>query len=264
MSSTSERWGAWGLRWAGYVAGLWRLLVRAVAAGLDPGPAWPLIRANTVRQVLFTGVEATWVVAALAALIGGLVIVQTLGFMGVAGEQALGTVLELVVIRELGPVMTALIVIGRSGSSITVELGGMRVLGEMELLEAIGVDPARYLILPRMVGVTVAVVGLFVIFDLSALLGGYLVAAAAFDTPFTTFLLLVGQRLSLVDVLGGLIKATVFGLVIAAVSTWQGLSVGGAITEVPQRTLRSVVHSIVAVVALDVLLTLVLYSGTFG
>jgi len=254
--------GIWLVDHVDYVRALFRHLLDTVACIGRPGGEG-LVRRTTMYQLYFTGVDAIFVVASLALVIGAVIIVEALSLLtGIGNEDYLGTVMELVVVRELGPVMTALIVIGRSGSSITVELGNMRVGREVALLESLGIDLQRYLVLPRMVGVTIAIFCLCVVFDVVAVLGGYAVARmVAIDTPLLTFLEIVASHLTLTDLLISVVKTLLFGLVIATVSTYQGMAVHSVVTEVPQATRRSVVHSLVLVVLVDFALSLPLLLG---
>jgi phospholipid/cholesterol/gamma-HCH transport system permease protein len=255
-----DRIGAAALGELRYGLALGAHLVAGLSAGGRAGGERVVQRA-TLYQVYFTGVDAVAVVAALASILGGLVIAQSLGAVsGRGGEVLLGNILEMVVVRELGPLMTAFLVIGRSGSSVAVELGNMQVAGEVDLLRGLGIDIHRYLVFPRLVGITTATFALCLLFDLAAVLGGFAVARMAIDTPASAFLSVVAMHVSPTDLLVSGAKTILFGLWIATVSTWQGLAAGSAITEVPQATRRAVVHSLFGCLVLNLAMTATVYG----
>ncbi len=223
-----------------------------------------VVRRTALYQIYFTGVDAVLVVVSLGLIIGGVVVVQALSILsGTGNEDFLGTLMELVIFREVGPLMAALIVIGRSGSSITVELGNMAVHRELDLLEAMGIDPYRLLVLPRLIGVVAATFCLCMLFDTVAVFGGFGVARLATEISVWQYARIVGWHLTFVDIGLGAVKTVTFGTVIATVSTWQGMAVGRAITEVPQATRRSVIHSLVLCFVVDLLVTVAFY-GVWG
>jgi len=254
--------GSGALAWAGYVRSLYRFFRRflVVLGTTDTGGARVIAR-STLLQMKFTGVDAVGLVAALAALLGAIIVMQALSFLRGGGGAMVGTFIDLLVIRELAPLVTAFIIIGRSGSAITVDIGNMKAHGELDLLDAMGIDPLRYVVAPRMVGVTYAALCLCVVFDLVTIGGGYALASLAVDTPGPIFLAAISENISFVGIGVGLIKSAFFGVIIATISTWQGLAVDGPATLVPIHTQRSVVHSIVACVMVSVIISLVVNIG---
>ncbi len=252
--------GRWAISQVEYVLDLFKFLVRTLAQiGRKEGT--DVVRKTTMYQIYFTGVDAAWVVSGLAVILGGLIIWQSLSLLAITtNEEFLGKVMELVVIRELGPIMTAFIVIGRSASSITVELGNMVVDREVQLLRSMGISPHRYLVLPRMLGVTSAIFCLCLIFDFVAVLGGFVVARLAISMPFWSYLNIVAANLTLTDIAVSGLKTAVFGVIIATVSTYQGLTVQHAVTEVPQATRRCVIHSLVMLLIADVVMAFVFFG----
>lgn len=255
--------GRWFFSQLRYLWNLYKFLVRTIVEiGRPEGRA--IVQKTTMYQIYFTGVDAVWVVSGLAVILGGLIIWQSLNLLAITtNEGFLGKVVELVVIRELGPIMTAFIVIGRSASSITVELGNMVVDREVQLLRSMGIAPHRYLVLPRMLGVTSAIFCLCIIFDFVAVLGGFVVARLAISMPFQTFLDVVSTHLTFTDIAVSGLKTAVFGIIIATVSTYQGLSVQNAVTEVPQATRRCVIHSLVMIVVADGIITAFFFGLAF-
>jgi len=169
-----------------------------------------------------------------------------------------GKVLVWVVFRELGPLLTALIVVARSGTAIAAELGSMKINGELEALEMLGIPGERYLILPRIAGVAAAVVVLTAYFVLTAFVGGFLIASLGHHIPYGQFVQGVVASLGLGEVVVLGIKACAFGLAIPVICCHAGLSVGSSATEIPQAATRAVITSLFAIVLLDGLIT---FSG---
>lgn len=238
-----------------YVVALWRVLVRALSAGVRSEGRTVVHRA-IVSQIYFTGVDAVFIVLMFATGMGGLVILQALVMFSATGNHdVLGGLLRLVLFRELVPVGTALIVIGRSGGPIAVDLANARVAGEHDLLSMMGLDLDRYLLWPRIVGVVVSTVALTLVYAVGAVLGGFVVSSLVTETPFAEYFRLVGVSVLPSDFLLAGVKALVFGTLIGLVSTMQGTGVGRVVTDVPGAVQRSVVQSLRMVLAADLLLT---------
>jgi phospholipid/cholesterol/gamma-HCH transport system permease protein len=210
--------------------------------------------------VLFTGYDALPVVAFIALAIGAIAIIQSLTFLPIFGaESFIGTIIVTVVIRELGPIITAFFVIGRSGTAITTEIGNMVVHHEIEALESVGVDPIRYLVLPRMFGFAAALISLNIYFDVFAILGGFVVAKFVVATSFNTFLARILNTLVLSDVLLSLLKGFVFGILTAVICTFRGFEVVVSPTEVPQQTTKAVLNATAGLFLADGIITLIYY-----
>jgi phospholipid/cholesterol/gamma-HCH transport system permease protein len=212
------------------------------------------------KQVLFTGYDALPVVAFIAMAIGAIAIIQSLNYLPLFGAEGfLGDILVTVIIRELGPLITAFFVIGRSGTAITTEIGNMVVNHEVEALESMGVDPIRYLVLPRTFGFAAALVSLNVYFDIFAILGGFLVAKFVVVTSLATFLTRVMATMVLSDVLISLFKGVLFGSLIALICTFRGFLVKTSTTEVPQQTTKAVLNAISSLFLADGIIAVIYY-----
>lgn len=210
-----------------------------------------------LRQILFTGYEALLLLIIIGTSIGGLIIIQLGPLLQSFGQtQLLYDILVMGVTRELSCVITAFLIVARSGTAISTELGNMKVQQEIELIDSIGISPISYLVVPRMVGVTVACVVLSIYFNLSAFLGGWWVASFVEPIPFSEFSNLLLKSLSLSDIAQTLIKSLWFGILVSLISAYHGLKVERAITEVPQRTIKSVVYAISSIIIFDILITL--------
>ena len=211
-------------------------------------------------QILFTGVDALPVVGAIALMLGLIIIIQagiTLPQVGAGAFPA--KIVELTVVHELGPLLTAFIVIWRSGTAICTELGNMQVGQEIAALEAMGISLVRFLVMPRVAGVIVSMVCLTIYFDLIAILGGFLVAKVHLTIPIQVYLEEIEEALSVSDVLITLIKSVLFGFTIAVICCHHGLSVVSATTEVPQQTTRAMLNTVTACLILDIIVSIGFY-----
>lgn len=213
-----------------------------------------------LTQVLFTGVDALPLIAMVSLAIGAISIIQSLTFLPRFGiDSLLGKLLVTVIIRELGPLLTGFIVIARSGTAITTEIGNMVVSHEIEALEAMGVDPIRYIVIPRIFGVTVSLLGLNIYFTIFAIIGGYLVSKLVLVTSLVVFARKILDSMVLSDVTISLAKGIIFGILISLICSFQGFMVKLSSTEVPQMTTKGVVYAIAAVFLADGIITFIYY-----
>ncbi len=224
---------------------------------------WPrTVRNVLARQILFTGVEATRFISLIALLVGVSIVVQAqIWLLRVGQFELLGPILVAVVIRELAPLLTCFVVIGRSGTAIAAELGNMRVHGEIRLLDAQGLDPFSYLVLPRVLGMMVSVFGLTVVFVVVCFASGYLSGFLIGASPGLPMVFIdsVLGALEPRDVIAFLTKTIIPGLLTGAICCAEGMSVRGAMTEVPQATTRSLVYSVGALFIVSALISLITY-----
>lgn len=191
-----------------------------------------------VEQVYFTAVEALWIVIPISLLLGSMMILQ---LSGVSAQHDLGRITVALLIREFGPLVTALVVILRSATAVTIETGYMKVLREIEALELQGVDPLDILYVPRMIGITVSLFCLITIFCITSVLGGYAIAWALTTLPLQNFLAQIGKAIEGLDIAVVALKALFFGVGITVISLHYGLTVQRGITEVPVATSRGAV-----------------------
>jgi phospholipid/cholesterol/gamma-HCH transport system permease protein len=156
-----------------------------------------LMARTFIQQIYFTGVQSL-----------GLVIIQGIAQLTRVGSRnVLASLLTVVIIREVGPLLTAVVVTLRSGSAIAIEMGYMTVLREIESLEMQGIDPLHFLTLPRLVGVTVAVICLIVFFNVVSIFGGFVVAWTLVDVPFWALFSDLALELNGIDIIVGSVKA---------------------------------------------------------
>jgi phospholipid/cholesterol/gamma-HCH transport system permease protein len=215
----------------------------------------------TLRQVYFTGVQALRVVAVISLALGTVIIVQIgtqLSFLG-GGIEFIVPILVLVLFRELGPLLTAIIVIGRSGTAIATELGNIVIAHELEAIEVMGINPVYFIVTPRIIGVTIAVICLTIIFVTVGLLGGFWVSKLILPITFDAFLRELEVALSAADLLAGFLKSLIFGVLIALTCTYYGLTVRYSSIEVPQAATRGVVSAMMFCFATNALLTVLFY-----
>lgn len=206
-----------------------------------------------LKQIYFTGLEASGVIVSVAALLGVVVITQVGSLVG--GNGALtGKILVWVVMRELAPLLTAIVVIARSGTAIAAELGSMKINGELDSLEMMGIPVRHYLLLPRIVGVTLSVVILVVYFVVSSFTASFLAASLGWHISFEQFSQGILQALGGGEIVMLFGKSVLFGLTISATCCSYGLSVDRSLTEVPQVATRAVMTSLMSLFLLDGLL----------
>lgn len=195
----------------------------------------------------------------LAAALGLVVIGQAVSWLTRVGAiNYLGTIMVIVVVRELGPLIAALLVLARVGTANVVELGTARATGEVEALEALGVDPIHYLVAPRVFGMALGIFSLTVYLILGALVSGYLWAFVQ-DVPLRPrdyFKQLAGA-LSGLDFALLALKTVLFGFIIAIVTCYHGLAQPLRLEEVSHATVRAVAQSVIACVLLDALFIII-------
>ena len=221
--------------------------------------ASPPVRTVFFRQVYFTGIQALARTAAIGALLGVIVLTQVASLVGKNAALG-GQILVWAVIRELGPLFAAIIVISRSSTAVAAELAAMRVNREMEVLRGLGIPPLRYLVVPRVAGIAASLVALTLWFEAVTIAGGLAFSSLVVQLPFLAQLRNIAAALSAQDIGISLLKSALFGLVVAASACHQGLHVGSSITEIPQVTTRAVMQSLTIVVVANVLLTVVFAS----
>ena len=226
--------------------------IAAVVRGLyRPRPVMSVY----LRQIYFTGIEALKVVIPLALLIGTVIVTQIISFAGLESRGLIGKLLVWVVIRELGPLLTAIIIIARSGTAIATELGNMKLNGEIDLLEGMGIPVSHYLIMPRIFGVATAVALLTVYFELVSITGGFLVAVAVWHVDFWQYTRDIVAAVTVRELVVSLVKSLGFGLFIASTCCWQGLGVTQSSTQIPQAATRGVMQSLFLVFIIDIIFT---------
>lgn len=233
-------------------------MVYRIIFGIIKGPRY---YSEIIRQMDYIGVGSLVIIILTGFFTGGVLILQaypTFAYYGVQNEAGRGVATTL--IRELGPVLTALMVSGRVGSAISAELGSMVVSQQIDAMRALGTSPIRKLVTPRLTALIISLPLLTVVADILGILGGGIVATNIFglniDTYFTSVRAGVGVR----DLIGGAIKPIVFALIIGIVSCHKGLSTTGGTVGVGRSTTNAVVISSIAVIIADFFLSKLLQT----
>ena len=215
---------------------------------------------STAQQVALVGADAVPIVSLISLLMGLIMAMQAAHQLRQFGASIfVADLVGIAATRELGPFITAILVAGRSGSAIAAELGTMVVTEEIDALRTMGLNPTRYLVVPRVLAVTIALPALAVIADTITILGGMLVGVFNLGLGFKTYFDQTIQAIILSDFLTGLVKAVVFGVIIGNVGVFEGLHVQGGAEGVGRATTRSVVVSILLIIVADAIFTALFY-----
>ena len=231
------------------------------ARGLDPGNWRRTMREEFTWFFFHVGVRAVPAVVVVALLVGVGLVVQILYWLNLVGQKdGVGTFLVMMLVREIAPIATALVVIGRSGSVLLDEVGRLKADGQIRMLESIGIDPTDFIAVPRCFALALATFMLTLIFLYVALWFGFIAASLAGLTPISLleFVDSVLSHMSLGDNLLLLTKPVVIGFVVAYIPIWLGLRVDSSVLAVRQALPRSFVYSLLAAFVIGVAVSVVL------
>ncbi len=231
----------------------YRILALAI---FRPKSGRTLIARVIVQQLYFTAVQALPVIVPIALLIGSAVIIQ---FAKLSGQYDFGRISVLLIVREIGPIVTAMMVILRSATAVTIEVSYMRVLHELDAMEMNGLDPIRVVCVPRLVGITSALLGLFIVFDLVSIMGGYTLVWLTQYVPVGNFLHQIAKAITVSDIAVGIIKAITFGIIITVTCLYRGFEMKRQITEVPVATSRSAVECFLYCLVVNAFISIIFY-----
>ncbi|MEZ5331955.1 MAG: ABC transporter permease [Thermoanaerobaculia bacterium] len=231
---------------------LWRVLV------WTPRRPWDV--RQLLRQMQRVGVGSLPVILLTALFTGGVLALQTFSVLArFNAERYVGSLVALSMVRELACVLGGLVIAGRSGSAMGAELGTMRVTEQIDALEVMGADPVHYLMVPRVWATVIMLPLLIVVSDAVGILGGYLVSVVLMGANPVSYMETTFQYMELQDLLSGLIKAAVFGLLIAMIGCYQGYTTKGGAEGVGYATTRSVVLASIAIFISNFFLTKALF-----
>lgn len=223
---------------------------------LDQAQGWRTIFSVISAQIFFTGWQALPLISTLALTTGSILIIQGMGNLTLlGGTQMIGNFLIVVLVRETAPLLTALVVIARSGTAVASEVGNMRANREIEALESMGINPLSFIVFPRVVGGVISVLGLGFYFTVIALFGGFLATKFLHNMPLSFFADSLLRAFAKEDVFIFLLKNSFSGMIIFVVCCYQGLSVKKSPHEVPQVTTQAVVNSIIYVTVFNLAVT---------
>lgn len=212
-----------------------------------------------LEQLYLIGAQSLSVVSLVGVFTGAVLAVQgeyTLSKFGATGFT--GSAIALSLIRELGPVLTALMVSGRAGSAMTAELGIMKITEQIDALRAMAVDPLRHLMVPRVLAATISVPLLTAVFNVVGIAGGYAIGVWNLGLPSGTFMTQMMHAVQDIDVISGFVKSLVFGISIAGICCYKGWTCGFGAVGVNKATTSAVVTSSVVILVLDYFLTSIL------
>ena len=207
-------------------------------------------------QMDVIGVGSLTIIILTGFFTGGVLTLQTFPTLQFYGAQSqTGRLVAISLVRELGPVLTALMVTGRVGSAIAAELGSMTVSQQIDAMRALGTDPIRKLVAPRLFALLITLPLLTVIADVVGIGGGGVVATSLYGLPMDSFLTSVRDGITTDDIIGGVIKPLCFALIIASIACYKGLSTDGGTVGVGRATTRAVVTASIVVIVADFFLS---------
>ncbi|HWR69338.1 MAG TPA: ABC transporter permease [Desulfomonilia bacterium] len=220
----------------------------------------PVFIKQFFKQMEFIGIRSTPVVMLTGMFTGMVSALQTHhGFSLFGAESLVGSTTALGLLRELGPVLAALMVTARAGSAMTAEIGIMRVTQQIDALVVMGVNPFKYLIIPRIVASVIMMPMLTLIFDAIGMIGSYIVGTVILDIDKGVFMARIVEYVSYEDLFSGLIKSCFFGAILSVVGCYKGYSTSGGAEGVGHAATQSVVMSSVSVLVADYILTSVMF-----
>ena len=248
--------GFWVLRFLEESGRIMMLFIRTVVWTFRP----PFDFLNLIKQMEEVGLKSIPVILITGTFTGMVLALQTYsGFKRFNAEAFVGTVVALSMFRELGPVLTGLMVSGRVGSSMAAELGTMQVTEQIDALYTLAINPIQYLIVPRLLASLFVVPILTVFSNLMGILGGYLVSVYLLSANPVVYIKRTYDYMDLEDIYIGLLKALVFGMIIATIGCYQGFYTRGGAEGVGRSTTRAVVMSSLLILVANYFVTALLF-----
>ncbi|MEQ8468136.1 MlaE family lipid ABC transporter permease subunit [Coleofasciculus sp. E1-EBD-02] len=247
--------------------GLW--LQRLLAAILLGGQVivhllgGKIYRRNTLEQMAVVGPDSLTIALITATFIGAVFTIQvTREFINFGATTAIGGVLALALSRELAPVLTAVVIAGRVGSAFAAEIGTMRVTEQIDALYMLKTDPIDYLVIPRVIACCLMLPLLTILSIILGMTGGVLIAINLYNIPQSVFLDSARNFLGIWDLFTAMIKAAVFGMLIAVIGCSWGLTTSGGAKGVGQSTTTAVVTALLAIFITNFFLSWLMFQGT--
>ena len=226
-----------------------------------PWQGRPLRWGATIVQMVTIGVNSLPIVATITFMVGLIIAMQSAYQLERFGAEIyVADLVGVSVTRELAPLITAIIVAGRSGSAIAAEIGSMKVAEELDALKTMAVNPVHFLVVPRTLAMIIVVPCLTVLADLLGILGGLLLGVTSLKISWIAYLNETADALQLKDFVSGLIKSFFFAAIIAIVGAFEGFNVEGGAEGVGKATTTAVVRSIFLIIIADMLFTALFYS----
>jgi phospholipid/cholesterol/gamma-HCH transport system permease protein len=212
------------------------------------------------KQLEFVGVKSIFVVVLTGTFTGMVLALQSYyGFRLFSAESLVGSTVALSMTRELGPVLTALMVTARAGSAMAAELGTMRVTEQIDALSVMAANPVKHLIVPRVVAGVIMLPILTIVSDFMGILGGYFVGVMVLNINEGVFIKNITRYVDLGDLYNGLTKAAVFGLILSLVGCYKGFNTTGGAEGVGKATTEAVVLASITILVSDYFLTAIMF-----
>jgi phospholipid/cholesterol/gamma-HCH transport system permease protein len=258
LTGLLERLGSFSLNLFQRIGEIWLLFVRTIAYCRQVFANRRLV----LLQMVEIGVNTVPLVAIMAFFTGMVIAVQT-GYQAVRFhlEGMVGPIVGLSLTRELGPVMTGVIVAGRVGAAIAAQVGTMKVTEQIDALETLATDPVEYLVMPRFIAAIIMLPILTVCADVIGIAGGLIIAVTQLDRDANLFLTGTFRQMEVSDVVSGLIKSAFFGMIVAIIGCYQGLTTTGGAEGVGKSTTRAVVLSLMLILVSNFFLTVLILGG---
>ena len=243
------------------VARLWELGAAVVGYTVSSFFKKKVIPRETLfHQMVLIGIDSTAIVSLVGASVGTVLALQAAYSLKTFGAlMYTGSLVCVAMARELGPLIASIVISGRIGARMAAEIGTMMVQEEVDALTTMGINPIRYLVVPRVLALALMLPCLTVIVDVVGMIGGSAIGVTGLGINSTLYIAKSVEALCLKDIYTGLLKSFIFSILIALVSCHQGLSVSGGADAVGKATTQAVVISIVLIIVVDCLATAVIY-----
>ncbi|MFB6346513.1 MAG: MlaE family ABC transporter permease [bacterium] len=220
----------------------------------------PLKFRRVLKRIDFIGTRSLWLIGLISSFTGAVMALQVYYVLVQFGAQTrVGTAVALALIRELGPVVCAIMVAGRAGSSLASELGIMSITEQFDALEIMGLDPFRYFMVPILIASVISVFFLTAIFNVIGILGGYAVAGGLLGISQGSYFSSITNFVVMHDIVSGAVKSLVFGVLIAWVCTYKGYYTGHGAEGVSRASTETVVISSVLILMFDYIMTSIMF-----
>ena len=258
-----DRWGGLWNRIFDLIGGV-TYLIRDVIAWIVRGIFTRRVRFGRtaiITQIVRIGVRSIGIVMLVCACIGFILALQMEPPLSDFGQtDKIANIVGVAVFRELGPLIAAIVLTGFAGASIAAEIGTMVVGEEIEALEAHALNPIRFLVVPRVIATVISLTLLTVIGDVTAVIFGGIMAVGFLDVPYELYKTNTLNQLVIQDFYTGLIKASMFGLILSAIACYNGLRVTGGAAGVGKATTDTVVQTVVSVIIADLIFTTIFFQ----
>lgn len=218
-------------------------------------------KAAVISQIVRVGVRSLFIVSLVSGVVGLILTLQLAPPLDEFGQRPMvANIIGVAVLRELGPLIGAIVLTGFAGASIAAEIGTMVVSEEIEALEAHALNPIRFLVVPRVLATLISMTALGVIASFTSILFSLAISVTVLEIPYETFVTNLVDQVKLADAISGFIKGGVFGLLVGLIACYNGLKVTGGAAGVGNATTNTVVQSIVAIIFADLIFTAAFYA----